>query len=126
MEKKLKERDHELHKGTQEIDALRFNNKRLTKRIQVLQSELQESGKHQSWILGSGSTEIKRELERCKQTLEVTAEDLQHKILDNERLSEQLADIQSIHDAELAKLRSQNAAIATELATMKVSWLLGE
>lgn len=105
-----------------DMDTLQFNNKRLTKRIEVLQEELNSNAAHQhhSWLLGSGSAEIKRELEQCRESLGVTMEDLQRKIVENQELNEELSEMEVAHNRSVKSLQSQVGKLEQQIVKLNV------
>ncbi|KAF9163716.1 hypothetical protein DFQ26_002237 [Actinomortierella ambigua] len=91
-------------KSLQQLDLLSFHNQRLTKRIENLQ-ELGSPKSSGSWMLGGGS--VKKELEKAQEALEVATLDLQNKIEENEKLHQQLYEINALYPRHVTELQSK-------------------
>ncbi|KAF9585986.1 hypothetical protein BGW38_010627 [Lunasporangiospora selenospora] len=91
-------------KSLQDLDLLSFHNQRLTKRITSLQ-ELATSKSGGSWLMGGGSA--KKELEKSQQSLEAATIDLQTKIEENEKLHQQLYEINALYPRHVTELQSK-------------------
>eukprot|EP01132_Coremiostelium_polycephalum_P003948 gene3948-4931_t len=82
LEKIIKEKDQTIATKMQEHDVLEFNNQRLTKRIQLMQDQMNEK-KEGGWGFGRGS---KVELQKKDDEILALRHELQEKIDDNESL----------------------------------------
>ncbi|KAG0729651.1 Protein phosphatase 1 regulatory subunit 21 [Chionoecetes opilio] len=106
----MKSRDQLLRKAEQENDSLTFRNQQLTKRLTLLQEDLDEiqvknkrgRGKAESVVDGSVATR------------EVFAEELHSKIQENARLQSELADNQTTHRKRLSDFETQLDALKRE------------
>ncbi|KAI7818627.1 hypothetical protein BC939DRAFT_462309 [Gamsiella multidivaricata] len=104
----LKEKEQEVRKSLQDLDLLSFHNQRLTKRIENLQN--QASAKPGgSWLMGGAS--VKKELEKSQSTLEAATIDLQAKIEENEKLHQQLYEINALYPRHVTELQGKIQAL---------------
>ncbi|KAF9110628.1 hypothetical protein BGX27_006072 [Mortierella sp. AM989] len=100
----LKEKEQEVRKSLQDLDLLTFHNQRLTKRIENLQNQAStKSGG--SWLVG-GAT-VKKELEKSQSSLEAATIDLQAKIEENEKLHQQLYEINALYPRHVTELQGK-------------------
>ncbi|KAF9410221.1 hypothetical protein BGZ94_001722, partial [Podila epigama] len=105
MQTAVKEKEQELRKSLQDLDLLSFHNQRLTKRIENLQNQAAtKSGG--SW-LGIGGASAKKELEKSQMTLEAATIDLQAKIEENEKLHQQLYEINALYPRHVTELQGK-------------------
>eukprot|EP00118_Oscarella_pearsei_P024068 m.297744 g.297744 ORF g.297744 m.297744 type:complete len:109 (+) comp40775_c1_seq22:875-1201(+) len=89
----------------QEIDSLGFRNQQLSKRVIVLQDELEQSrrgGKKTKSGGGSSGLGVPPD---------VHAQELQSKIHENERLHKEIYEVSSVKDAMIDDLRRQLEAL---------------
>ncbi|KAG0231389.1 hypothetical protein BGW42_000285 [Actinomortierella wolfii] len=100
----LKEKEQEVRKSLQQLDLLSFHNQRLTKRIENLQ-EIGSPKSSGSWVLGGGSA--KKALEKTQEAYEVAMLDLQNKIEENEKLHQQLYEINALYPRHVTELQSK-------------------
>ncbi|KAI1317586.1 hypothetical protein EDD11_008156 [Mortierella claussenii] len=101
----LKEKEQEVRKSLQDLDLLSYHNQRLTKRIENLQT--QKSGG--SWLMGGAN--VKKELEKSQMTLEAATIDLQGKIEENEKLHQQLYEINALYPRHVTELQGKIQAL---------------
>ncbi|KAF9899147.1 hypothetical protein BX616_003222 [Lobosporangium transversale] len=104
IQNSLKEKEQEVRKSLQDLDLLTYHNQRLTRRIESLQSQASaKSGG--SWLMGGGN--IKKELEKSQVTLEALTIDLEAKIEENEKLHQQLYDINALYPRHVTELKGK-------------------
>ncbi|KAF9395075.1 hypothetical protein CPC16_009335 [Podila verticillata] len=101
----MKEKEQEVRKSLQDLDLLSFHNQRLTKRIENLQT-LATAKPGGSW-LGMGGGSVKKELEKSQTTLEAATIDLQAKIEENEKLHQQLYEINALYPRHVTELQGK-------------------
>ncbi|XP_076872108.1 protein phosphatase 1 regulatory subunit 21 [Brachyhypopomus gauderio] len=99
----LKQRDQSLRKSEQEMDSLVFRNQQLTKRVELLQEELQASETKGRRSKSKGDSPPQPNFE----TQSVFDEDLQKKIQENERLHIRFYEADELHRQQEAQLRTQ-------------------
>ncbi|KAI8603980.1 hypothetical protein EDD21DRAFT_2509 [Dissophora ornata] len=104
----LKEKEQEVRKSLQDLDLLSFHNQRLTKRIENLQAQASTKAGG-SWLMGGGS--VKKELEKSQTTLEAATIDLQAKIEENEKLHQQLYEINALYPRHVTELQGKIQAL---------------
>ncbi|KAI7902735.1 uncharacterized protein BX663DRAFT_486539 [Cokeromyces recurvatus] len=126
----VKEKEKELRKLQEQLDLLAFHNERLTKRIQAVQ-ENEQKGSHFS-LLGSS---VKKELEKNARALEEANLDLERKIIENEKLHEELSErqfeftdninnlLKQIQELEkrIKELQEENSSLKAESKTLITS-----
>ncbi|KAG0029269.1 hypothetical protein BGZ81_003976 [Podila clonocystis] len=105
MQTAMKEKEQEVRKSLQDLDLLSFHNQRLTKRIENLQT-LATAKPGGSW-LGMGGGSVKKELEKSQTTLEAATIDLQAKIEENEKLHQQLYEINALYPRHVTELQGK-------------------
>ncbi|XP_027211360.2 protein phosphatase 1 regulatory subunit 21 [Penaeus vannamei] len=111
----LKSRDQQLRKAEQENDSLTFRNQQLTKRLMLLQEDLDEiQSKNKR---GRGKSDSVTESTPSEQ--DVFTEELQLKIQENARLQSELADIEAHYRKRVADLESQLEASEREIQKNK-------
>lgn len=93
LKEQLKQRDQSLRKQEQEMDSLSFRNQQLAKRVELLQEELASKGDSPS--------------QHGLETKSVFDEDLQKKIIENERLHIQFYEADEKHKKQEAELKSR-------------------
>ncbi|KAI7864517.1 hypothetical protein BDF14DRAFT_1834080 [Spinellus fusiger] len=98
----VKEKEKELRKLQEQLDLLVFHNERLTKRIDTFQDE-DTKGSHFSLLGGA----VKKELEKSTQALDAANQDLAKKIEENERLYEELSEVNHIYTNHVNGLHAQ-------------------
>ncbi|CAO3563860.1 unnamed protein product [Mortierella alpina] len=104
MQAAMKEKEQEVRKSLQDLDLLSFHNQRLTKRIENLQS-LAATKPGGSWLMGGGS--VKKDLEKSQSELEAATIDLQAKIEENEKLHQQLYEINALYPRHVTELQGK-------------------
>lgn len=85
LEASVKEREIRLRAALEENDTLSFNNQRLTKRVEVLQSSMEEEKTRASssgWFGGAA----KQELQKTKESMAILQEELDTKIKETESI----------------------------------------
>ncbi|KAK3818966.1 MAG: hypothetical protein J3Q66DRAFT_180570 [Benniella sp.] len=112
----LKEKEQEVRKSLQDLDLLSFHNQRLTKRIENLQSQAAATGG--SWLLGGAS--VKKELEKSQTVLEAATIDLQAKIEENEKLHQQLYEINALYPRHVTELQGKIQALEKQNQELQV------
>ncbi|KAF9389857.1 hypothetical protein BGX21_011602 [Mortierella sp. AD011] len=95
-------------KSLQDLDLLTFHNQRLTKRIENLQNQA-SSKSGGSWLVGGGT--VKKELEKSQSSLEAATIDLQTKIEENEKLHQQLYEINALYPRHVTELQGKIQAL---------------
>ncbi|KAF9366568.1 Vacuolar protein sorting-associated protein 29 [Mortierella sp. NVP85] len=113
----LKEKEQEVRKSLQELDLLSFHNQRLTKRIENLQSQA-AAKTGGSWLLGGVS--VKKELEKSQTVLEAATIDLQAKIEENEKLHQQLYEINALYPRHVTELQGKIQALEKQNQELQV------
>ncbi|KAK5823498.1 hypothetical protein F5H01DRAFT_137258 [Linnemannia elongata] len=117
MQAAMKEKEQEVRKSLQDLDLLSFHNQRLTKRIENLQNQgATKSGG--SWLMGGGS--VKKELEKSQTTLEAATIDLQAKIEENEKLHQQLYEINALYPRHVTELQGKIQALEKQNQELQV------
>ncbi|KAF8933859.1 hypothetical protein BGZ47_010674 [Haplosporangium gracile] len=117
MQAAMKEKEQEVRKSLQDLDLLTFHNQRLTKRIENLQNQTAtKSGG--SWLMGGGS--VKKELEKSQTTLEAATIDLQAKIEENEKLHQQLYEINALYPRHVTELQGKIQALERQNQELQV------
>ncbi|KAG0347666.1 hypothetical protein BG004_007235 [Podila humilis] len=106
MQVAMKEKEQEVRKSLQDLDLLSFHNQRLTKRIENLQTLATAKSGGGSW-LGMGGGSVKKELEKSQTTLEAATIDLQAKIEENEKLHQQLYEINALYPRHVTELQGK-------------------
>lgn len=92
----LRETEQQLRQSKQELDALKFHNQQLTKRVEVLQSEdSQRKG------AGSSSKKKKNAAAAAEDALALQEEELRRQISNNEQLHRQIGEMQRDHDRSM-------------------------
>ncbi|KAF9576084.1 hypothetical protein EC968_000151 [Mortierella alpina] len=104
MQAAMKEKEQEVRKSLQDLDLLSFHNQRLTKRIENLQSSA-AAKPGGSWLMGGGS--VKKDLEKSQAELEAATIDLQAKIEENEKLHQQLYEINALYPRHVTELQGK-------------------
>ncbi|KAG0221501.1 hypothetical protein BGX31_009792 [Mortierella sp. GBA43] len=113
----LKEKEQEVRKSLQELDLLSFHNQRLTKRIENLQNQA-AAKPGGSWLMGG--TSVKKELEKSQSTLEAATIDLQAKIEENEKLHQQLYEINALYPRHVTELQGKIQALEKQNQELQV------
>eukprot|EP01105_Mastigella_eilhardi_P015299 TRINITY_DN3490_c0_g1_i3.p1 TRINITY_DN3490_c0_g1~~TRINITY_DN3490_c0_g1_i3.p1 ORF type:complete len:933 (+),score=299.40 TRINITY_DN3490_c0_g1_i3:40-2799(+) len=126
LTKALKEKEVNLRQAVEKDDILTFNNQRLSKRVQVMQDELQQAqtkkGKSEGggWFGGGSSSAAKADQ---LQRLNATEDELRNKIKENELLHEKLYDVSAEHkkivdmlEQRLSSIKSTNIIKEEEFA----------
>lgn len=103
LKEQLKQRDQSLRKQEQEMDSLSFRNQQLAKRVELLQEELAASEAKGKKGKSKGDSPSQHGL----QTQSVFDEDLQKKIVENERLHIQFYEADELHKRQEAELRAR-------------------
>ncbi|XP_075874920.1 protein phosphatase 1 regulatory subunit 21 isoform X1 [Nelusetta ayraudi] len=103
LKEQLKQRDQSLRKQEQEMDSLSFRNQQLAKRVELLQEELAVSEAKGKKGKSKGDSPSQHGLE----TKSVFDEDLQKKIIENERLHIQFYEADEKHKKQEAELKSR-------------------
>ncbi|KAI9029563.1 hypothetical protein CLU79DRAFT_734641 [Phycomyces nitens] len=111
----VKEKEKELRKLQEQLDLLAFHNERLTKRIDAFQ-EGDTKGSHFSLLGGP----VKKELEKSTQALDAANLDLAKKIEDNERLHEELSEVNHIYTDHANRLHAQIAEFERKIEEMQM------
>ncbi|XP_022101268.1 protein phosphatase 1 regulatory subunit 21-like [Acanthaster planci] len=100
----LKEKDQKIRKFEQELDSLTFRNQQLTKRVNVLQDELEAAE-------GKGKKNKSREADHGMSNRAalpgVMNEELQSKIKENERLHKQVYETTQSHQQAMMQLQDK-------------------
>ncbi|XP_031562116.1 protein phosphatase 1 regulatory subunit 21-like [Actinia tenebrosa] len=101
LQETAKQKDQSIRKYEQEIDSLQFRNDQLSKRVGILQDELDESGSKnwKSWANPAPS--------HSSVDSDVKEEELKIKIQENERLQRQLFDALQEHKATVSSLQER-------------------
>ncbi|XP_062864875.1 protein phosphatase 1 regulatory subunit 21 [Trichomycterus rosablanca] len=103
LKEELKQREQSLRKAEQEMDSLSFRNQQLTKRVELLQDELQVSEAKSKKSKNKGDSPA----QPSYQTQSVFDEDLQKKIQENERLHIQFFEADELHRQQEAQLQKR-------------------
>ncbi|KAL0075706.1 hypothetical protein F4703DRAFT_1934765 [Phycomyces blakesleeanus] len=111
----VKEKEKELRKLQEQLDLLAFHNERLTKRIDAFQ-EGDTKGSHFSLLGGP----VKKELEKSTQALDAANQDLAKKIEDNERLHEELSEVNHIYTEHANRLHAQISEYERKIEEMQM------
>ncbi|XP_049863746.1 protein phosphatase 1 regulatory subunit 21 [Schistocerca gregaria] len=107
----IKEKEQSLRKVDQEMDSLTFRNQQLTKRVTVLQDELDSlQSRVKKGKLKSSETE--KPLDHDNHVID---EEFQLKIEENARLVSMLHDKDEAHQRDVSELRSKLDALEAEL-----------
>ncbi|KAG0045822.1 hypothetical protein BGZ83_008945 [Gryganskiella cystojenkinii] len=117
MQAAMKEKEQEVRKSLQDLDLLTFHNQRLTKRIESLQT-LATAKQGGSWLMGGGS--VKKELEQSQATLEAVTIDLESKIEENEKLHQQLYEINALYPRHVTELKGKIQTLEDQNAELKL------
>ncbi|PNF18775.1 Protein phosphatase 1 regulatory subunit 21 [Cryptotermes secundus] len=107
----LKEREQSLRKAEQEMDSLTFRNQQLTKRVTVLQDELDimQARPKKGKVKGPGASP------NTELTNHVLDEELQKKIAENACLLSMMQDRDSAHEQEVSSLTQHVEKLEHEL-----------
>ncbi|KAK7082536.1 hypothetical protein SK128_023092 [Halocaridina rubra] len=104
LEDLMKNRDQKLRKAEQENDSLTFRNQQLTKRLTLLQEDLDELQVKKKNRGRSGSENVADGLAAADSS--VFSEELQLKIKENARLQSELADIETTCGRRITELEA--------------------
>ncbi|XP_048579364.1 protein phosphatase 1 regulatory subunit 21 isoform X2 [Nematostella vectensis] len=102
LQETIKQKDQSIRKYEQELDSVQFRNDQLSKRVAVLQEELDESsGKNwKSWASSPSKPPVVND---------VKDEELQFKIQENERLQRELSESTQQYRQQLVELQERLA-----------------
>ncbi|KAJ1994465.1 hypothetical protein H4R33_000249 [Dimargaris cristalligena] len=93
-----------------QMDTLEFNNRRLIKRLDVLQTAAAQQAKSQRGWLFAG-TGTRRDLSSTREALEAISHELQAKINENESLHSELSETRAAFERQLSTLRRDIATL---------------
>ncbi|XP_071963362.1 protein phosphatase 1 regulatory subunit 21-like isoform X2 [Antedon mediterranea] len=107
----IKERDQKVRKFEQEIDSLTFRNQQLTKRVNILQDDLEVAESRAK----KGKNKVTTEpVARPKLEQNVIGEELRNKIQENERLHIQFNQSSAEHQQTMLSLQDRLYALENE------------
>eukprot|EP01137_Pigoraptor_chileana_P027476 Opistho-2@10125 len=109
----VQERDVKIRKMMEDIDKLEFHNQQLSKRVEVLQGDLDSKDSRSGSILGGG----KKQAKLLQESLDVAAQELRAKIEENEGLHIRMYE-QTKRDRE--KMETLEAQLAAAVNDMRV------
>eukprot|EP00794_Sanderia_malayensis_P017408 gene17408-19151_t len=98
LQEVLKQKDQSLRKYEQEFDSLQFRNDQLSKRVEILQTDLD------AWERGGTKSKSHADHKPNEINESVREQELQMKIRENEMLHQQLNDASQQHDLVTTKL----------------------
>lgn len=105
----LKMRDHTIRKSEQETESLTFRNQQLTRRVSILQEELDSiilKNRNKGKVKGNGLDTVPAEPHLAKLS-GILSEELHQKIEENARFHYQIQETEEKHRNESANLQSQ-------------------
>ncbi|CAG8690655.1 16581_t:CDS:2, partial [Dentiscutata heterogama] len=115
LEDECKTKEQELRTSQQQLDLLTFHNQRLTKRIESLQDST-AARLSPGWLVGSA----KKELEKSKATLEATSIELNRKIEENEKLHNELLEVNNLYTQHVASLQSKISELEKKTEELQI------
>eukprot|EP00037_Helgoeca_nana_P027179 m.309497 g.309497 ORF g.309497 m.309497 type:complete len:309 (+) comp27425_c0_seq23:61-987(+) len=99
LQKKMKEGEQALRVQAQDMDALRFHNQQLTKRVEVLQEEENRRSAEKGGKKKKGTAEV--------EAMHLQEEELRRKIRENEQLHRKMGEMKRESDREIRQLKEQ-------------------
>ncbi|XP_065051999.1 protein phosphatase 1 regulatory subunit 21-like [Rhopilema esculentum] len=101
LQELVKQKDQVVRKYEQEIDSLQFRNDQLSKRVEILQGDLD------AWERGNGKPKPAQDYRQNEVGRSVHAQELEMKIKENEGLHEQLHDANEQHHRIVKELEGR-------------------